>query len=347
LTAVGENNTKDSSIVNCMILDTSDNEYDRVINKRLSEADSDNKLSAMDLRDASDEFSIRGNTYVNLLISYDNGLNSGYLDDMSEIAKESGTSLAIVTYDNGDVAGKKSNIVRTAMIDNLGNKRQDTTSGALTSFNDYTFVVPCSKLFYDKYNDKDRWMSMAGDIAGYMASNDSVNGSWYPVAGVIRGMVNNYKRLLWSPSAVDQNELSRNGLNSIINDKELGYAYIFDYITNTTDNKITAEANVRRLLLTLKDYLRSTLKGTFFSFNDAIERNAVLSKIGDTFELIKSKRGLYDYKLICDETNNTSDVINQNQFVVDVLIQPTRMVKYIKVNFLIFDSGINIQETEI
>jgi phage tail sheath protein FI len=299
------------------------------------------------MRTAADEFSIRGNTIVNLLIGYDNGLNSGYLDDMSEIAKESGMSLAVISYDSGDLAGMKATNIRTGIIDGLGNKRTDTTSGALTSFNDYTYVVATSKLMYDKYNDKDRWMSVAGDVAGYMAANDSVNGSWFPVAGIDRGIVSNYKRLLWSPSSVDQNELSRNGLNSIVKDKELGYAYIFEYITNTTENKMTAEANIRRLLITLKDYLRTTLKGSFFSFNDAIERNAVLYKITDTFLNIKNRRGLYDFRLICDDTNNTSDVINQNQFVVDVMIQPTRMIKFIKVNFLIFDSGFNLQEFEI
>lgn len=340
-------NTYSNSIVECILVDNETDLYDKVQNLRLSETQTIPKLSAVDLRVASDEFSIRGTTIVNLLISYDNGLNAGYLDDMSEIAKESGMSLAVASYDSGDLAGMRASSIRTGIIDALGNKRTDTTSGALTSFNDYTFVLATSKLMYDKYNDKDRWMSVAGDVAGYMASNDSVNGSWFPVAGIDRGIVSNYKRLLWSPSAVDQNELSRNGLNSIIRDKELGYAYIFEYITNTTENKITAEANVRRLIITLKDYLRTTLKGTFFSFNDAIERNAVLYKITDTFNNIQRRRGLYDFRLICDETNNTADVINQNQFVVDVLIQPTRMVKYIKVNFLIFDAGFNLQEFEV
>lgn len=347
LTTVGGINTYESSIVNLIMIDNGDKEYDRVTNFRNSETDDGNKLNAVDLRTASDEFSVRGNTLVNLLISYDNGLNSGYLDDMSEIVKESGLSLAIASYNAGDLAGMKASNIRAGIIDALGNKRIDTTSGALTSFNDYTFVIGTSKLLYDKYNDKDRWVSLAGDVAGYMASNDQINGSWFPVAGIERGIVSNYKRLLWSPSAVDQNELSRNGLNCIINDRELGYAYIFEYITNTTEDKITAEANVRRLVITLKDYLRTTLKGTFYSFNDAIERNAVLYKITDTFTNIQRRRGLYDFRLICDESNNTADVINQNQFVIDVLIQPTRMVKYIKVNFLIFDAGFNLQEFEI
>lgn len=340
-------NTSAKGIVDCMMIDTSNSEYDRVMNMRAGESDTENYLTAVDLRLAADEFSIRGNTFVNLLIGYDNGLTSGYFDDMSEIAKESGTALAVISYDSGDYAGQKNDVIRAAVVDALGNKRQDTTSGALTSFNDYTFVIATSKLMFDKYNNKDRWMGLAGDIAGRMTANDAVNGSWYAVAGTERGIVSNYKRLLWSPSATNQNELSRQGLNFIVNDKEIGYAYMFEYMTNTTENKITAEANVRRLLITLKDYLRSSLKGTFYSFNDAVERNAVLYKITDTFENIKARRGLYDFRLVCDETNNTADVINQQQFVVDVLVQPTRLVKYIKVNFSIFDAGFNLQEFEL
>jgi len=283
MTEVGGINTKNSSITSLMIIDGSTATYDRVINRRNGDTGTEEYLSAVDLRTAVDEFSIRGNTLVNLLIGYDNGLMSGYMDDMSEIAKESGTALAVISYDSGDYAGQKASVISAAIIDALGNKRQDTTSGMLTSFNDYTFVISTSKLLYDKYNDKDRWMGLAGDIAGKMAANDAVNGSWYAVAGTDRGFINNYKKLLWSPSSVDQNELSRNGLNCIINDKELGYAYMFEFLTNTTENKITAEANIRRLVITLKDYLRTTLKGTFFSFNDAIERSAVLYKITDTF----------------------------------------------------------------
>ena len=347
VTLVGGINTYTYGIVSCMIIDGDDKIYDKVVNRRLGETDDGKKLNAVDLRSAADEFSIRGNTFVNLLIGYDNGLMSGYFDDMSEIAKESGTALAIVSYDSGTLAGNKNDVIRAGIVDALGNKRQDTTSGALTSFNDYTFVIATSKLLFDKYNNKDRWMGLSGDIAGRMTANDSVNGSWYAVAGTERGVMGNYKRLLWSPSAVNQNELSRNGLNYIINDRELGYAYMFEYMTNTTENKITAEANIRRLLLTLKDYMRTTLKGSFFSFNDAVERNAILYKITDTFNNIKSRRGLNDFRLICDETNNTADVINQQQFVVDVLIQPTRMIKFIKVNFSIFDAGFNIQEIEI
>lgn len=347
-TTTGGTSTYTSGIVSCMIMDTTaDTDYSRVINLRAGDSLTDKYLSANDLRDAADEFSIRGNTNVQILIGYDNGLISGYYDDMPEIAKESGQSLAIVSYDSGDLAGKKNYEILSGVIDAIGNKRQDTTSGMLTAFNDYSFVIGTSKLLFDRYNNKDRWLGFAGDMAGKMTANDTVNGSWFAVAGTDRGIMSNYKRLLWSPSQTDQNELSRNGIDFVVNDKELGYAYLFEYITNTTENKITAEANVRRLLITLKDYMRTTLKGTFFSFNDAIERNAILYKITDTFENIKSRRGLYDYRIICDETNNTADVINQQQFVVDVLIQPTRLVKYIKVNFSIFDAGFNIQEFEI
>jgi hypothetical protein len=351
-TTVAGINTVDSGIVDCMIRDTTEIagksvDYSRVVNLRNGDLITDPYLSATDMRTAADEFSVRGNTNAQILIGYDNGLISGYYDDMPEIAKESGMSLAIVSYDSGSLAGQKSSSILTGVIDAIGNKRQDTTSGMLTAFNDCTFVIGTSKLLFDRYNNKDRWLGFAGDFAGKMTANDTVNGSWFAVAGTERGIVSNYKRLLWSPSQTDQNELSRNGIDFIVNDKELGYAYLFEYITNTTENKMTAEANIRRLLITLKDYMRTTLKGTFFSFNDAIERNAILYKITDTFENIKSRRGLYDYRIICDETNNTADVINQQQFVVDVLIQPTRLVKYIKVNFSIFDAGFNIQEFEI
>jgi len=294
---------------------------------------------------ASSVFGPNGFLIPEILIGHDCGdssLLSGYLNAMPLISKETEMSLAIVGLTRSTI-GLSEGDTNTEVVSDLGNKRTDTSIGALTEFNSFTFAVGQMKKFYDKYNDKYRWVSVAGDIAGMMCRNDSIFGVQSPCAGYNRGEFNNQSKLLFD-STINQDLLSYNGINAIIYDNTEDKNYLFEYMTNTTLDEIVKEANVRRMVIRIKHLLKTVLRSNFFEFNNEATRNSTLYKIKGIFEYFKKIGGLYDYKLICDETNNTAETINANEFVLDIRLQPNRVIKHIQINIVNFDMGINIKE---
>ncbi len=294
---------------------------------------------------SSSVFGKNGYFHPEILIGYDCGdtnLNSGYLDAMPLIAKETGMSLAVVGMSRATI-GQTESDTNDEIIENLGNRRVNATYGGLTEFNTYTFSIGTMKKFYDQYNDKYRWVSVAGDVSGMMARNDTMFGPQSAVAGYVRGKFSNYSKMLYE-ARIGQDELSRNGINAIVRDVEDRDYYLFEYLTNTTLDELTKEANIRRMVIRIKHLLNIILKGNYFEFNNRETRDRTLFKIKGIFEKFKKNGGLYDYKLICDETNNTSERINANEFVLDIRLQPNRLIKHIIVNIVNYDMGINIQE---
>jgi len=294
---------------------------------------------------ATGVFGKNGYFQPEILIGYDCGdstLNSGYLDAMSLIAEDTGMSLAVVGATRS-TPGQTETEANDEIIENLGNDRDNTSFGGLTEFNTYTFPIGTMKKFYDQYNDKYRWLSVNGDVAGMMAYNDAINGPQSAVAGYNRGEFTNYARMLFD-ARINQNSLSRNGINAIIKEVDDGNYYLFEYLTNTTMDEITKEANVRRMVIKFKHLLKNILKGNFFEFNNRETRDITLYQISGIFEKYKANGGLHDYKLICDETNNTAERINANEFYLDIRLQPNRLIKHITINIINYDMGLNIKE---
>jgi len=295
---------------------------------------------------AEDNFGANGQLQPELLIGFHNQANSGWLDTMPIIANLTGMSLALVglTDETGMVGAKEKDIVED-IVDLLGNARTDTSFGALTEFNTYTMSFNEMKLYWDKYNQKYVWVPIVGDIAGKMCVNDFVNGADSAIAGTDRGVISNYARLLYSGN-YNQNLLSKNGVNGIIYDYDLGTTYLFEYMTNTQLDLITKEANVRRMIIKIKHFLKRILKGNYFEYNNTEVRDKTLYQIGQVFEAFKESGGLYDYELICNDENNTADMVNQQKFVLDIKLQPGRLIKHIIVNIINYDQGLDIRESE-
>lgn len=331
----------------CALTDVSTNAYsvNNLVITDKTEIDYSNITSYSTLYDVANSiFGTNGYVQPELLIGYDCGdqtLYSGYLNGMSLIANSTEMSLAIISPTRSTV-GVSDEIIHQEMIDSLGNKRSDTSFGGLTEFNSYTFVAGTMKKFYDKYNDKFRWVSVAGDIAGQMTRNDKMYGTQSALSGYNRGQFTNFSKMLFN--STNQDELSYNAINAIVYDRDENKYFLMDYLTNTTLDEITKEANIRRMVIRIKHLLRKELRNAYFEFNDATQRAITIFKIDGIFKKFKNNGGLYDYLLICDETNNTPEQINKNEFILDVRLQPNRNIKHIIVNFTIFDQGINIQE---
>jgi phage tail sheath protein FI len=199
------------------------------------------------------------------------------------------------------------------------------------------------KFTYDRFNDLFRYVPCNGDVAGLMVRTGIVAFPWFSPAGQQRGGINNSIKLAYNPTKEQRDALYEARVNSIINqpgsgtilfgDKTaLGYQSAFDRI------------NVRRLFITIEKALESAANAQLFEINDETTRSAFVSIVDPYLRDIQSKRGLYDYRVICDTTNNTPDVVDNNEFRADIFLKPVKSINYITLTFVATRTGISFEE---
>ncbi len=199
------------------------------------------------------------------------------------------------------------------------------------------------KYTYDRFNNKFIYLPCNPDIAGLMARTSTNNFSWFSPAGSARGTLNNAIKLAYNPSQGQRDELYIKRINPIIaspgsgiilfGDKTaLGYSSAFDRI------------NVRRLFLTIEKAIEKASRTQLFEFNDEITRNNFLNIVEPYLRDIKGKRGITDFIVVCDETNNTPDVIDSNYFVADIFVKPARSINFINLTFVATRTGVSFTE---
>lgn len=171
---------------------------------------------------------------------------------------------------------------------------------------------------------------LAADAAGCFARTDRVSNRWFSPAGTTRGRILNVVRLIKNPKELEQDRLYDDGdINSIIGIPGQG-TFLFGDKTKANDTSTLSRVNVVRLIAYIKRILGNTAKSVLFEVNDEITRSAFTNAANGFLQVIKDGRGLFDYKVVCDETNNPSNIIDANQFVADVYIKPTKSINYVK-----------------
>ena len=217
-----------------------------------------------------------------------------------------------------------------------------STAGALTKS---SFAVMDSgwKYQYDKYNDVYRWVPLNGDIAGLCVRTDLERDPWFSPAGLQRGVIKNVIKLAWSPAKADRDTLYKAGVNPVVSFPGEGTVLYGD---KTLQNRPSAfdRINVRRLFIILEKSIAKAARSSLFEFNDEFTRAAFVNLVEPYLRDIKGRRGIYDYKVICDTTNNTPEVIDQNNFVGDIYIKPARSINFIQLNFVAVRTGVSFEE---
>jgi phage tail sheath protein FI len=217
-----------------------------------------------------------------------------------------------------------------------------STAGALTKS---SFAVMDSgwKYQYDKYNDVYRWVPLNGDIAGLCVRTDLERDPWFSPAGLQRGVIKNVIKLAWSPAKADRDTLYKAGVNPVVSFPGEGTILYGD---KTLQNRPSAfdRINVRRLFIVLEKSIARAARSSLFEFNDEFTRAAFVNLVEPFLRDIKGRRGIYDYKVICDTTNNTPEVIDQNNFVGDIYIKPARSINFIQLNFVAVRTGVSFEE---
>ena len=199
------------------------------------------------------------------------------------------------------------------------------------------------KYMYDKYNDIYRWVPLNGDIAGLCAATDNIRDPWWSPAGLQRGVIKNLVKLAYTPNYTDRNTLYKAGVNPVttfpgegtvlFGDKTfLNYSSAFDRI------------NVRRLFIVLEKTISKAARSQLFEFNDTFTRASFVNLVTPFLRTVKGRRGITDFQVVCDTTNNTPDIIDANQFVGDIYIKPARSINYIQLNFIAVRTGVSFNE---
>lgn len=213
-----------------------------------------------------------------------------------------------------------------------------------TTFNSsYAFMDSGWKYTYDKYNDVYRWVPLNGDIAGLAARTDTTNDPWFSPAGLTRGVIKNVVKLAWNPKQADRDDLYKVGVNPVVAFPGQGVLLYGDKTLLTRPSAFD-RINVRRLFITLEKTIARYAKSQLFEFNDEFTRAAFRNAVEPFLRDVKARRGITDYLLVCDGTNNTADVIDNNQFVGDIFVKPTRSINFIQLNFVAVRSNVAFQE---
>lgn len=225
----------------------------------------------------------------------------------------------------------------------------DTTVANMTAFagtlTASTFAVIDSgyKYQYDKYSDVYRWIPLNADIAGLCARTDDVRDPWFSPAGYSRGNIKNVVKLQLNPAKADRDVLYKNKINPVITQPGQG-TILFGDKTNAPTTSAFDRINVRRLFIVLEKAIGVAAKSTLFEFNDDFTRAQFKNLVEPFLRDVQGRRGIYDFRVVCDETNNTSSVIDSNQFVGDIYIKPARSINFIQLNFVAVRSGVEFSE---
>lgn len=233
--------------------------------------------------------------------------------------------IAFMGANYSDTVGKKASQAVSALLD----WRKTGTA----NFNNM-FMVACGnyKYQYDRYNDKNRWVNVAGDIAGLRAQTSTNRASWWASAGLERGQIKNVKKLAFNPNQGHRDLLYKNGINPIVAFPGQG-TVMWGQKTLLAKPSSFDRVNVRGLFNTLERSLSKMAKYQVMEFNDNFTRNRIISMIKPFLSSVQAGRGIQDYLVICDTSNNTPDVISRNQLVVDVYIKPTYVAEFILLRF--------------
>jgi phage tail sheath protein FI len=199
------------------------------------------------------------------------------------------------------------------------------------------------KYMYDKFSDTFRYIPLNGDIAGTCVRTDSNFFPWYSPAGTTRGVILNAVKLAFNPTRSQRDRLYSNRVNPVVFSPGAGFV-LFGDKTALEKSSAFDRINVRRLFIYLEDSISNAAKDQLFEFNDEVTRTNFVNIVEPFLRDVQSKRGIFDFVVICDETNNTASVIDNNEFIADIYIKPTRSINFIGLTFVATRTGVSFDE---
>jgi len=310
-----------------------------VFSTSLSGGTDDNVPTNGELATAYEKFQDSESVDINFLIAGPSQTNSDATGDtkaekLIDIAEQRKDVVAFISPARADVVNVSDPIAATANV-------KAFADGLASS--SYAVIDSGYKYMYDKYNDVYRFVPLNGDIAGLCARTDTVADPHFSPAGFSRGQIRGVVKLAFNPNQTQRDDLYKARVNPVVTFPGQG-TVLFGDKTALSKPSAFNRINVRRLFITLEKAVSTAAKFQLFEFNDEFTRAQFRNLVEPFLRDIQGRRGLTDFSVVCDETNNTAEVIDRNEFVADIFIKPNRSINFIKLNFVATRSGVAFSE---
>ena len=310
-----------------------------VFSTSLSGGTDDNVPTNAELATAYEKFQDAESVDINFIIAGPSQTNSDATGDTKaekiiDIAEQRKDVVAFISPARADVVNVSDPIAATANV-------KAFADGLASS--SYAVIDSGYKYMYDKYNDVYRFVPLNGDIAGLCARTDTVADPHFSPAGFSRGQIRGVVKLAFNPNQVQRDDLYKARVNPVVTFPGQG-TVLFGDKTALTKPSAFNRINVRRLFITLEKAVSTAAKFQLFEFNDEFTRAQFRNLIEPFLRDVQGRRGITDFSVVCDETNNTAEVIDRNEFRADIFIKPNRSINFIKLNFIATRSGVSFSE---
>ena len=213
----------------------------------------------------------------------------------------------------------------------------------LLSSSSYAVLDSGYKYQYDRYNDKYRFVPLNGDVAGLCARTDNTNDPWFSPGGLNRGQIKNVVKLAVNPNKADRDVLYAQGVNPVVTFPGEG-TVLFGDKTLLAKPSAFDRINVRRLFIVLEKAIATAAKFQLFEINDSFTQAQFRNLVEPFLRTVQGRRGVTDFKVVCDGSNNTGEVIDSNNFIADIYVKPARSINFITLNFIAARSSISFTE---
>ena len=284
------------------------------------------------LKTAYEKYTDAETVDVNLIIAGKG--DAAHIDNLVTIAESRKDCVVFASPERSDVVNVSNSETQTNNVKGFFD--------AITS-SSYLVFDSGYKYTYDKYNDVFRFVPLNGDIAGLAARTDLIADSWFSPAGFSRGVIRGAVKLAYNPTKTQRDTLYRARVNPVTTFPGQG-TVLFGDKTALSAPSAFDRINVRRLFITLEKAISTASKFQLFEFNDEFTRAQFRNLVEPFLRDVQGRRGITDFLVVCDETNNTGDVIDRNEFRADIFVKPTRSINFITLQFIATRTGVAFEE---
>jgi len=301
-------------------------------NESLSGGSDGSAVTTGQLKTAYDKFADSETVDVGLIIS--GKCDSTHVENLITIAEARKDCVVFASPERADVVNvTNANTQKDNVIDFYSS----------ISSSSYVFFDSGYKYMYDRYNDVYRYVPLNGDMAGLAARTDLIADSWFSPAGFNRGVVRGAVKLAFNPTKTQRDELYPKRINPVATFPGQG-TVLFGDKTGLASPSAFDRINVRRLFITLEKAIATASKFQLFEFNDEFTRANFRNIVEPFLREVQGRRGITDFLVVCDETNNTGQVIDRNEFIAEIFIKPARSINFITLSFVATRTGVSFDE---
>jgi len=285
------------------------------------------------LKTAYEKFADADTVDVGLIIAGPSG-SSTHVDNLITIAENRKDAVVFASPQRADVVNVSNSNTQTSNVTDFFDSVRSSS---------YVVFDSGYKYGYDRYNDVYRYVPLNGDIAGLAARTDILADSWYSPAGLNRGVVRGAAKLAYNPTKSQRDQLYPKRVNPVATFPGQG-TVLFGDKTGLSSPSAFDRINVRRLFITLEKAISTASKFQLFEFNDEFTRANFRNIVEPFLREVQGRRGITDFLVVCDETNNTGEVIDRNEFVAEIFVKPARSINFITLQFVATRTGVAFEE---